>query len=345
MPIFFSKKQKAEFRKRRRRVKGAVKQNGVIEETTEAKSSSETPPTVSDQVNDIKQDQKTNVVFVPKGLDSRDAKKFRKDARRKARAEGQVASELEFVVEGTKPPPKNINGRNQPQLDSRRKKRKLEFPRLNDLVAEEATAKAKKEEDEARKLAEGVLSDEYKSRYLALDCEMVGIGTDSKKSALARVSIVDWDGNCVLDTFVQVPTRVTDFRTHVSGVTASDIRSGSGAIKETECRDKVAKILHNKVLVGHALKNDLHALLLTHPKENIRDTAKHQPFQRLGGSKWRPRKLRDLVKEHLGLTIQQAGQSHDSTQDAWASMQLFRLVREKWEQDLEEKSSKKRRID
>lgn len=295
--------------------------------------------------NGKKEEEKSNVIIVPKDLPPQEAKKFRKDARRKARAEGKAVESLEFVVEGSMPAEasEKKNGSKESSNKKRKRKRKREFPRLNDLVREEATAKAQQEEVEARKLAEEALSEECKSRYLAVDCEMVGIGTDGKKSALARVSIVDWDGNVVLDTFVQVPTRVTDFRTHVSGVTAKDIQSSSGALKDSECRSKVAKILQNKVLVGHALKNDLHALLLKHPRADIRDTAKYRPFQRLGGSKWRPRKLRDLVKENCGLAIQQEGQAHDSVQDASASMQLFRVVREKWEQDLQEKSSKKRK--
>lgn len=135
----------------------------------------------------------------------------------------------------------------------------------------------------------------------------------------------------------------SDFRTHVSGVTAADIRANKGAMKDTDCRQKVAELLKGKVLVGHALKNDLHALLLTHPKADIRDTAKYRPFQRLGGNKWRPRKLRDLVKENLGLAIQQEGQAHDSTEDAKATMMLFRSAREQWERELEEKASLKKR--
>lgn len=280
-----------------------------------------------------------NIVNVPKHLSQQESKKFRKDARRKARKEGKNADLLEFIEEGTEV-------KNEPEVDkteNKKKKRKREFPCLNDLVKEQEEAKRKQEENDARQKAEENLLEEYKSRYVALDCEMVGIGTDGKKSVLARVSLVDWDGEVVMDTFVQVPTRVTDFRTHVSGVTPKDIKGGAGAMKESECREKVAKILRGKVLVGHALKNDLHALLLTHPKSDIRDTAKYRPFQRLGGSKWRPRKLRDLVKENLGLDIQRAGQSHDSTEDARATMQLFRLVREEWERDLEEKASKKKR--
>ncbi|CAB9505863.1 Interferon-stimulated 20 kDa exonuclease-like 2 [Seminavis robusta] len=346
---FFSKKQKAEFRKRRKRLKES-------HQGTEGESKNDPKETTKEEetpTRDIDEKQAPvdkpqlppNLVIVPKNLSSKEAKKFRKDARRNAKTEGNDPDKLEFIVEGNVPT-STTDDNNANNIPPKHKKRKREFPRLNDLVREEEKAKQKAAADSSRQTAEQALSEEYKSRYLALDCEMVGIGTDGKRSVLARVSIVDWDGNTLLDTFVQVPTRVTDFRTHVSGVTAKDIKSKSGAMKEKECREKVANLLKGKVLVGHALKNDLHALLLTHPKSHIRDTAKFRPFQRLGGSKWRPRKLRDLVQENLGLAIQQEGQAHDSIQDAWATMQLFRLVREQWEEDLkeaEQKAGKRRR--
>lgn len=42
----------------------------------------------------------------------------------------------------------------------------------------------------------------------------------------------------------------------------------------TVCHE-VAEILRGRVLVGHALKNDLDVLLLKHPKSQIRDTSKY----------------------------------------------------------------------
>jgi RNA exonuclease 4 len=108
-----------------------------------------------------------------------------------------------------------------------------------------------------------------------------------------------------------------------------------------ECRKTVSKLLKDKILVGHALHNDLQALLLQHPKENLRDTAKYRPFQRLGGTKWRPRKLRDLVMENLGIAIQVEGEAHDSTIDARSTMEVFKRVREVWEKDLAQKDKKK----
>jgi RNA exonuclease 4 len=77
---------------------------------------------------------------------------------------------------------------------------------------------------------------------------------------------------------------------------------------------------------------------MSHPKESIRDTAKYRPFQRYGNGKWRPRKLRDLVKENLkGKDGFQEGE-HDSVQDAKASMELFQVVFSQWEKELENKT-------
>lgn len=347
MAVFFSKKQKAEFRKRKRRVEHKIKKEGDDEAQVAEKNGEEKGTATADVVVEPVKDD--TVVLIPKKASSQEAKKVRKAARRQARADGKDPEKLEFFVEGKEPKKgasqstSSSSGANK--SSNNKKKRKREYPCLNDLVKEEAQAKQKKEEEAAHEQSEQVLTEDYKSRYLALDCEMVGIGTDGKKSVLARASLVDWDGKTVMDTFVQVPTRVSDFRTHVSGVTAADIRASKGAMKEGECRGKVAQLLKGKILVGHALKNDLHALLITHPKEDIRDTATYKPFQRLGGNKWRPRKLRDLVLEHVDMTIQAKGQAHDSTIDAQATMLLFRSARTEWEAELSEKASlwKKRR--
>ncbi|KAI2491640.1 EXOIII-like protein [Fragilaria crotonensis] len=169
-----------------------------------------------------------------------------------------------------------------------KKKPKKSFPSINALLQQNKLDQSKQQQEAAVLQAQSALPSSYTSRYVAIDCEMVGIGTDGKQSALARVSMVDWHGEVLLDTFVQVPSRVTDFRTHVSGVTAKDIqpratnKDGShngGAMDVKVCREKVAAILKDKILVGHALHNDLQALLLQHPKEDIRDTAKYRPFQ------------------------------------------------------------------
>jgi RNA exonuclease 4 len=83
----------------------------------------------------------------------------------------------------------------------------------------------------------------------------------------------------------------------------------------------VAALLRDKVLVGHALRNDLDVLMLSHPRTHIRDTACYRPYMRVHGlhGKLRPRALRDLTKQHLGLVIQ-AGE-HDPVSSMNESIQ------------------------
>ena len=291
------------------------------------------------------------VVTVPSSVSGKDAKKFRKDARRKLRTEGVIddaaTREIEFISQDQT---KQQQGQDADSNNTSNKKRKKNFPSIQELLQQKKHEKEVQKENDRKEKKLQQIPDEYKNRYVAMDCEMVGIGTDGKKSALARVSLVDWNMNVVLDTFVQVPTRVTDFRTHVSGVSPKHINpTSSNAMDVKKCRDQVAKILQDKILVGHALSNDLKALLLQHPKHMIRDTAKYRPFQRYGNNKWRPRKLRDLVKEHLlnsnsknnnGSNIDFDGfqeSSHDSVQDAKATMELFQLVHTQWEKEITSK--------
>ncbi|KAK7249692.1 exonuclease [Aureococcus anophagefferens] len=93
---------------------------------------------------------------------------------------------------------------------------------------------------------------------------------------------------------------VTDFRTKYSGVRARDLKARD-AVPFAECQRAVASLLEGKVLVGHALHNDLKVLLLPHPRTATRDTASWPPLMRANGrGKRKPRKLRDLVSEHLG---------------------------------------------
>ena len=63
-------------------------------------------------------------------------------------------------------------------------------------------------------------------RYLALDCEMVGVGPEGSESSLARVSLVNYYGAIILDEFVRQRERVVDYRTAVSGVRDTDMIKG-----------------------------------------------------------------------------------------------------------------------
>lgn len=63
-------------------------------------------------------------------------------------------------------------------------------------------------------------------KYLAIDCEMVGVGIDGEESSLARVSIVNYWGAVQLDEFVKQKERVVDYRTKWSGIRPSDMVGG-----------------------------------------------------------------------------------------------------------------------
>lgn len=162
------------------------------------------------------------------------------------------------------------------------------------------------------------------TRCIAMDCEMVGV-FDGKESVLARVSLVNQHGECVYDHFVKPKEKVADYRTKVSGVRPGDLKRG----KDFETVQKeVAAILKNKVLVGHALRNDLKVLMLSHPPKMIRDTSRFTPFRNV--TMGRTPSLKKLTSELLGATIQTG--EHSSVEDAKAAMQLYNLYQKEWEE-------------
>ena len=154
-------------------------------------------------------------------------------------------------------------------------------------------------------------------KYIAIDCEMVGVGENGYESALARVSAVDFHGRQVYDSFVRPKERVTDWRTHVSGVSPKHMAT---ARSFEEVQTQVAELLKGRILVGHDIRHDLQILLLSHPSKLVRDTAKFSGFRKYGHGP-KP-SLRVLAKEILGVEIQ-SGQ-HSSTEDARIAMLLFR---------------------
>ena len=168
----------------------------------------------------------------------------------------------------------------------------------------------------------------FPKRCLALDCEMVGVGPKNI-SVLARVSIVDSDGNCIFDTFVKIQERVTDYRTKFSGVHPEDLES-KYALPFGEVRLKVRKILNGCTLVGHGLRNDLKILNLSKCLYSVRDTTEYIPFMKQWwDGTYRPRRLRDLFWDKFGVVIQSG--EHSSVEDAAAAMSLYNLVKDEWE--------------
>ncbi|KAH6855640.1 hypothetical protein B0I37DRAFT_411617 [Chaetomium sp. MPI-CAGE-AT-0009] len=154
-------------------------------------------------------------------------------------------------------------------------------------------------------------------KYVGIDCEMVGIGEGGHDDSLARVSVVDFLGQQVYDSFVKQREPVVKWRTRVSGVGPQHMAT---ARTFDEVQAQIARLLKGRVLVGHDVQHDLRVLELDHPRKMIRDTAKFSGFKKYAYGR-RPA-LRVLAQELLGVEIQ-AGQ-HSSIEDARVTMLLFR---------------------
>jgi len=69
-----------------------------------------------------------------------------------------------------------------------------------------------------------------------------------------------------------------------------------------DIQKEVSAILVDRVLVGHAVKNYLEALLLSYLKRDIRDSSRHPGFRKLSAG--RTQTLNKLAHEVLRIEIQ-----------------------------------------
>ncbi|EDX10411.1 RNA exonuclease 4 [Drosophila simulans] len=171
----------------------------------------------------------------------------------------------------------------------------------------------------------------HSNRYLAMDCEMVGVGHNGQDDMLARVSIVNRVGQVLLDKYVKPRMEVTDYRTSVSGIRPQDIANGEDF---ATVQNEVVKLLHGRILVGHALGNDLAVLSIRHPFHDIRDTSRYKPLCKLISNSHTP-SLKRLTMAVLGQEIQTG--EHNSVEDARAAMGIYNRVAADWEKYLAKK--------
>lgn len=156
---------------------------------------------------------------------------------------------------------------------------------------------------------------------------MVGVGPHpDNDSVLARVSIVNFNGDQIYDSYVRPKEMVTDWRTHVSGIAPKHMAEARNL---EAVQKEVFKIMEGRILVGHAVSNDLDALMFAHPKRDIRDTSKHPEYRKIAGG-GSPR-LKILAEHFLGLKIQEG--AHSSVEDARATMALYRREKDSFERE------------
>ncbi|CAM2099713.1 unnamed protein product [Caretta caretta] len=151
------------------------------------------------------------------------------------------------------------------------------------------------------------------SPLFGLDCEMC---LTEKGNEVTRVSLVDAEGQCIMDELIKPETQILNYFTRYSGITRKILLPVK--TKLPEIQDKLKKLLPcDAVLVGHSLNADLHALQMIHP--SVIDTS--LLFARHKGRRF---KLKFLAKAVLGKEIQSENKvGHDPKEDAEAALELL----------------------
>ncbi len=116
-----------------------------------------------------------------------------------------------------------------------------------------------------------------------------------------------------------------DYRSAVSGILPVHMQAAMGF---KQAQEEIDALIHDRILVGHALSHDFEVMLLSHPRQKIRDTSRYKPL-----CPQRPRALKALASEELGLDMQQG--AHDSVIDARVAMAIYTKHRIEWERTLQ----------
>uniref|UniRef100_A0A8B9IHB3 RNA exonuclease 5 n=1 Tax=Anser cygnoides TaxID=8845 RepID=A0A8B9IHB3_ANSCY len=150
------------------------------------------------------------------------------------------------------------------------------------------------------------------SPLFGLDCEMC---LTARGNEVTRVSLVDAQGQCLLNELVKPESTIVNYRTRFSGITRKMLLPVKTRLPDVQSRLK--KILPpDAVLVGHSLNADLQALQMIHP--SVIDTS--LLFARNEGRRF---KLKFLAKAVLGKEIQcDQKLGHDPAEDARAALEL-----------------------
>ncbi|KAL9609622.1 MAG: hypothetical protein Q9167_005623 [Letrouitia subvulpina] len=204
------------------------------------------------------------------------------------------------------------------EIESRRRaenKRTEEYGWVDTAVQKLEDGVVPESETEAGSLTAG-------HTVLAIDCEMCTV--EGNESALTRISVVNWDGDTVMDELVKPERPITNYLTEYSGITREKLKPINTSVSDIQ-RRLLELISPRTILVGHSLNSDLDALRMTHPF--IIDTSLIYPHYRGAPLK---NSLKWLAQKYLQREIQKGGGSgHDSVEDSLACMNLVKKKCEK----------------
>ncbi|KAM9792293.1 RNA exonuclease 5 [Neosynchiropus ocellatus] len=172
-------------------------------------------------------------------------------------------------------------------------------------------------EDYASTNSDAAVTDE--SPLYGLDCEMC---LTQKGMELTRVSLVDAGGTCLMDELVKPYSRIINYNTQFSGITAAMLRPVTTRLRDVQAKLK-SLLPEDAVLVGHSLDNDLRALKMVH--RHVMDTS--LMFTRELGQRFKLKVLAEAVLKRPIQTEDRLG--HDPMEDAVAALELAQyFVRE-----------------
>ncbi|XP_042256086.1 RNA exonuclease 5-like [Thunnus maccoyii] len=150
------------------------------------------------------------------------------------------------------------------------------------------------------------------SPLYGLDCEMC---LTEKGYELARVSLVDSDGKCVLDDLVKPENKILNYLTKFSGITAAMLRPITTTLRDVQAKLRML-LPRDAVLVGHSINNDLMALKLIH--QHVIDTS--LLYRREFGQRFKLKVLAETVLKRQIQTEEKKG--HNPIEDALAALEL-----------------------
>ncbi|KAL4447169.1 hypothetical protein ABPG74_014021 [Tetrahymena malaccensis] len=172
----------------------------------------------------------------------------------------------------------------------------------------------------------------FENKILGLDCEMVSTEYGLE---LARISLVNFDGEVLIDQLVKTPNRIINYNTQYSGITEEMLRDVKVDLQEAQ-KLLFQYVCQDTILIGHSLENDLIAMqvfiqlfFLLKTQSNNQTKLKVIHNKVIDTSilfltrTERKLKLRDLAQKFLNCKIQQG--SHCPSEDAKSALSLAKL--------------------
>ncbi|KAJ3721484.1 ribonuclease H-like domain-containing protein [Lentinula raphanica] len=171
----------------------------------------------------------------------------------------------------------------------------------------------------------------HAKQYYAISCINVGVGPGGTTSMLARIAIVDFRGNTILDTYVAPTMKACQYRTATTGIEPGHL-SSKNAVAFNAVQQHVASIIKGHILVGHSIWNDLSVLGIPHPAVDTRDVALYQPFRNALRSPNHIVGLRTLSWQLMCRRCQESEQN--PLENARAALDLYRSDAGNWEESI-----------